>query len=130
MTDTTTVANLANLTDSAPVNLAGATATPKARKTRKVKRGVGRPSAEVKLILNKSFTLKDLEALNPNVKPVTIRAHVLRGLESGRFTKLDRKVQTGRKGKPANIFINAKVFASTQANLAKAKARKTEALPV
>lgn len=128
MTDTTTVANLATLTTSAPVNLNDTPATPKARKVRKVKRGVGRPSAEVKLILNKSFTLKDLQALNPSVKPVTIRAHVLRGLETGRFTKLDRTVQTGRKGKPANIFINRSLYEANLRNLAKSKARKAEAV--
>ncbi len=82
---------------------------------------VGRPAKNLKLILNKSFTLKDLQILNPDVKAVTIRAAVLRGLSNGKFTKLPRNVQTGRKGKPANIFINSKVYKANLANLAKSK---------
>ena len=83
---------------------------------------VGRPAKNLKLILNKSFTLKDLQTLNPDVKAVTIRAAVLRGLSNGKFTKLPRNVQSGRKGKPANIFINSKVYKANLANLAKSKA--------
>jgi len=83
---------------------------------------VGRPAKNLKLILNKSFTLKDLQTLNPDVKAVTIRAAVLRGLSNGKFTKLPRNVQTGRKGKPANIFINSKVYKANLANLSKSKA--------
>jgi len=82
---------------------------------------VGRPATNLKLILNKSFTLKDLQTLNPDVKAVTIRAAVLRGLSNGKFTKLPRNVQTGRKGKPANIFINSKVYKANLANLSKSK---------
>ena len=82
---------------------------------------VGRPAKNLKLILNKSFTLKDLQTLNPDVKAVTIRAAVLRGLSNGKFTKLPRNVQTGKKGKPANIFINSKVYKANLANLAKSK---------
>jgi hypothetical protein len=75
----------------------------------------------LKLILNKTFSLKDLQALNPDVKPVTIRAAVLRGLENGRFTKLNRTVRSGRKGKPASLFINTKVYEANLRNLAKSK---------
>ena len=82
---------------------------------------VGRPAKNLKLILNKSFTLKDLQILNPDVKDVTIRAAVLRGLSNGKYTKLPRNVQSGRKGKPANIFINSKVYKANLANLAKSK---------
>ena len=86
---------------------------------------VGRPAKALKLILNKSFTLKDLQNLNPDVKPVTIRAAILRGLEKGKFTKLPRNVKSGKKGKPANIFINTKVYQANLANLAKSKAVAT-----
>lgn len=82
---------------------------------------VGRPAKNLKLILNKSFTLKDLQNLNPDVKPVTIRAAILRGLEKGKFTKLPRNVKSGKKGKPANIFINTKVYQANLNNLAKSK---------
>jgi hypothetical protein len=87
----------------------------------KITSKVGRPAKNLKLILNKSFTLKDLQNLNPDVKFVTIRAAVLRGLSNGKYTKLPRNVQTGRKGKPANIFINSKVYKANLANLAKSK---------
>jgi hypothetical protein len=83
---------------------------------------VGRPATNLKLILNKSFTLKDLQILNHDVKAVTIRAAVLRGLSNGKFIKLPRNVQSGRKGKPANIFINSKVYKASLANLSKSKA--------
>lgn len=82
---------------------------------------VGRPAKALKLILNKSFTLKDLQTLNPDVKFVTIRAAILRGLSNGKFTKLNRNVKSGRKGKPASIFINKSLYEANLRNLAKAK---------
>ena len=86
---------------------------------------VGRPAKALKLILNKSFTLKDLQTLNPDAKFVTIRAAILRGLSNGKFTKLNRNVKSGKKGKPANIFINTKVYQANLNNLAKSKATAT-----
>lgn len=100
------------------VNTTNSTVNTTSTKTAKV----GRPATNLKLILNKSFTLKDLQILNPDVKAVTIRAAVLRGLSNGKYTKLPRNVQSGRKGKPANIFINSKVYKANLANLAKSKA--------
>jgi len=100
------------------VNTINSTVNTTSTKTAKV----GRPATNLKLILNKSFTLKDLQILNPDVKAVTIRAAVLRGLSNGKYTKLPRNVQSGRKGKPANIFINSKVYKANLANLAKSKA--------
>jgi len=99
------------------VNTTNSTVNSTSTKTAKV----GRPATNLKLILNKSFTLKDLQILNPDVKAVTIRAAVLRGLSNGKYTKLPRNVQSGRKGKPANIFINSKVYKANLANLAKSK---------
>ena len=86
---------------------------------------VGRPAKALKLILNKSFTLKDLQTLNPDVKFVTIRAAILRGLSNGKFTKLPRNVKSGKKGKPANIFINTKVYQANLNNLSKSKVTAT-----
>ena len=103
------------------VNTINSTVNSTSTKTAKV----GRPAKNLKLILNKSFTLKDLQILNPDVKDVTIRAAVLRGLSNGKYTKLPRNVQSGRKGKPANIFINSKVYKANLANLAKSKAVAT-----
>lgn len=82
---------------------------------------VGRPAKALKLILNKSFTIKDLQTLNPDIKFVTIRAAVLRGLSNGKYTKLPRNVKSGRKGKPASIFINKSLYEANLRNLAKAK---------
>lgn len=86
---------------------------------------VGRPAKNLKLILNRTFSLKDLQVLNPDVKPITIRAAVLRGLANGKFTKLNRNVRSGKKGKPASLFINSKVYQANLANLAKSKAVAT-----
>jgi len=99
------------------VNTTNSTVNSTSTKTAKV----GRPATNLKLILNKSFTLKDLQILNPDVKAVTIRAAVLRGLSNGKFTKLPRNVQSGRKGKPAAIYINKSVYEANIRNLAKAK---------
>jgi hypothetical protein len=99
------------------VNTINSTVNTTSTKTAKV----GRPAKNLKLILNKSFTLKDLQTLNPDVKAVTIRAAVLRGLSNGKYTKLPRNVQTGRKGKPAAIYINKSVYEANLRNLAKAK---------
>lgn len=82
----------------------------------------GRPAKSVSLILNKGFTLKDLQTKNPDVKSVTLRAHILRGLKNGSLTKLTRVVETGKKGKPAHIFINTKVYKANLSNLNKTKA--------
>jgi len=81
----------------------------------------GRPAKSVFLILNKGFTLKDLQAKNPNIKSVTLRAHILRGLKNGSLTKLSRVIETGKKGKPAHIFINTKMYKANLANLNKTK---------
>ena len=86
---------------------------------------VGRPAKNLKLILNRTFSLKDLQVLNPDVKPITIRAAVLRGLANGKYTKLNRNVRSGKKGKPASLFINTKVYQANLANLAKSKATAT-----
>ena len=90
-------------------------------------RGPGRPRKSIKLILSKSFSLKDLASLNPGVNKLTIRQHVLRGVESGQFTKLTKTVQTGTKGKPAHLFINTKVYNTyrrAKANIDKARAHQ------
>lgn len=92
-------------------------------------RGPGRPRKSLKLILSKSFSLKDLASLNPGVNKLTIRQHVLRGVESGQFTKLTKTVQTGTKGKPAHLFINTKVFNTyrrAKANIDKARAHQAK----
>lgn len=81
------------------VNLTNSTVVTKGR-------GVGRPAFAVKLPSRGKYSLKDLAALNPNVKSMTLRAHVVRGLANGSITKLVRTVKSGRKGKPANLFMS------------------------
>lgn len=78
-------------------------------KTRKTGKA-GRPAFMITLPSNKSFTIKDIEAANPQIKSVTIRAHILRALALGKITKLTKTVKTGNKGKPAHRFLNTKRF--------------------
>ena len=118
------------------VNLNGSEVVNKV-KTKKVKtdkkvvksvatRGPGRPTLDIALIMNRSFTLKELQEKNPGVKAITLRAHVLRGLASGKFVKLPKNVETGLKGKPAHRFLNSKVFTANQKNLAAKKNKVVE----
>ena len=88
-----------------------------------VKRGPGRPKASLKLILNKAFSVDDMVALNPDNHELTVRRHISDGVKSGVFTKLAKKVNTGKRGKPADLFINSKVLSANRANLAKVKAK-------
>lgn len=65
----------------------------------------GRPAVPVTFPVKGSFTLKDVQALNPNVKSVTIRSNVLRAVDNGTLTKLVKTVKSGKKGKPAFKFM-------------------------
>lgn len=78
-------------------------------------RSVGRPEVPVTIPSRGVFTLKDLKDANPSVKPVTIRAHVIRGLAEGVITKLPKNVVTGRKGKPAHRFVNTRAYEAQRA---------------
>jgi hypothetical protein len=100
-------------------------AKPEAKPAKKnaVKRGVGRPKANLKLILNKTFSLADMFALNPGSHKLTVRRHITDGVKTGVFTKLAKKVNTGKRGKPADLFINTKVLSANRANLARVKAK-------
>lgn len=113
---------------AAPVAPAKPTKAPsktKAKPAKKnaVKRGVGRPKANLKLILNKTFSLADMFALNPGSHKLTVRRHITDGVKAGVFTKLAKKVATGKRGKPADLFINTKVLSANRANLARVKAK-------
>jgi hypothetical protein len=70
-----------------------------------VKAKPGRPAVAVTIPSKGSFTLKDLQTVNRSVKPVTLRAHVVRSLENGTLTKLVKTVKSGKKGKPAHKFM-------------------------
>ena len=87
-----------------------------------VKGKVGRPSVAVTIPSNKSFTLKDLQSVNPTVKPVTLRAHVVRSLENGTLTKLAKNVKSGKKGKPAYKFMATEALNALKAKTKAAKA--------
>lgn len=89
-----------------------------------VKGRPGRPSIPVTIPDKRSFTIKDLESLNPSVKSVTIRAHVLRGLENGTLTKLVKTVRTGKKGKPAFKFMNTEAIQALKAKDVERKSSK------
>jgi hypothetical protein len=87
-----------------------------------VKGKVGRPAVAVTIPSTKAFTIKDLQAVNPNVKPVTLRAHVIRSLKNGTLTKLVKNVKSGKKGKPAHKFMTTQALNALKA---KDKAVKT-----
>lgn len=80
-----------------------------------VKAKVGRPSVPVVIPTKGSFTLKDLETANPTVKPVTLRAHVIRSLANGTVTKLVNPVRTGKRGKPAAKFMLTEALTALKA---------------
>jgi len=88
-----------------------------------VKGKVGRPKANLKLILNKTFSMAEVIKLNPDKNKLTVRRRIMDGFKSGIFTKLAKKVLTGKRGKPADLFINTKVLAANRANLSRVKAK-------
>ena len=83
----------------------------KSKAKAKAKSGPGRPAKSVVIPTEGAFTLKQLKEANPTVNAVTIRAHVLRGIERGTYSRLPEVVRSGRKGKPAHRFITAKGLA-------------------
>lgn len=95
------MANTKNTKNNVAVNLKNNTV---------VARKAGRPAVVVNIPNKGSFTLKDLETINPTVKPITLRAHVVRGLEKGSLTKLVKTVKSGRKGKPAFRFMSTEAL--------------------
>ena len=72
------------------------------------KGSVGRPKKVLKLIMNKTFSLRDVVSLNPTTNKLTVRKHILDGVKSGVFMKLTETISTGKRGKPAHLFISAK----------------------
>jgi len=79
------------------------------------KGSVGRPKKVLKLIMNKTFSLRDVVNLNPTTNKLTVRKHILDGVKSGVFMKLTETISTGKRGKPAHLFINAKPQTVTDA---------------
>ena len=127
--NTNTVVEAAVVTP-APKTGKGKTKTGKGKtgkgKTGKVKssRGRGRPPVAVKMIMGKAFTLKDLQKVNPTVKSITIRNHVIRSVEKGILTRLSESAKTGKRGCPALRFVNTRIAV---ANLAR-KTKQTVAV--
>ena len=72
------------------------------------KGSVGRPKKVLKLIMNKTFSLRDVVSLNPTTNKLTVRKHILDGVKAGVFMKLTETIATGKRGKPAHLFISAK----------------------
>ena len=79
-----------------------------------VKAKPGRPAVAVTIPSKGSFTLKDLQTANPAVKPVTLRAHVVRALENGTLTKLAKTVKSGKEGKPAFKYMSTEALKTLQ----------------
>ena len=91
--------------------------------------GRGRPAIPVKYIMTKAFTLNELFALNENVEKATVRAHIIRGVKSGKFTKLEETVKTNRRGKPAFRFLNTNILRGRKTSINKTTQTK-EVVPV
>lgn len=127
---TDSTASTAAASTPAPATKPSKTVKPKTTKTKAkpakknaTKRGPGRPKANLKLILNKTFSLADLFALNSASCEQTVRRRMTQLVKDGTFTKLAKKVNTGKRGKPADLFINSKVLSANRANLARVKAK-------
>jgi len=71
------------------------------------KGSVGRPKKVIKLIMDKTFSLRDVVNLNPTTNKLTVRKHILDGVKAGVFMKLTSTVSTGKRGKPAHLFVSA-----------------------
>lgn len=80
----------------------------KSVKKNATKGSVGRPKKVLKLIMNKTFSLRDVVSLNPTTNKLTVRKHILDGVKAGVFMKLTETISTGKRGKPAHLFISAK----------------------
>lgn len=97
------------------MNATNATVTVNLNTGATVKAKPGRPAVAVTIPSKGSFTLKDLQTANPAVKPVTLRAHVVRALENGTLTKLVKTVKSGKKGKPAFKFMSTEALKALKA---------------
>ena len=80
----------------------------KSVKKNATKGSVGRPKKVLKLIMNKTFSLRDVVSLNPTTNKLTVRKHILDGVKAGVFMKLTETIATGKRGKPAHLFVSAK----------------------
>lgn len=89
------------------VNLTTATTVTKGK--------AGRPATNLNFPSKGSFTLKDVQNLNPAVKPVTVRAGLSRAVTNGIVTKLVKTVKTGHKGKPASRFMTTEALNALKA---------------
>lgn len=69
----------------------------------KQRRKLGRKPIVITEILDRKFSIVDLEKLNPTVKSPTIRAFVARKVSGGRYI-VDSTLKSGGRGKPANIY--------------------------
>lgn len=52
-----------------------------------------------------SFTFKNLEVLNPDIKTQTLRLRIKQALKSGLVTKSDSVVQDGGPGRAEHIYV-------------------------
>jgi hypothetical protein len=80
----------------------------KSVKKNATKGSVGRPKKVLKLIMNKTFSLRDVVSLNPTTNKLTVRKHILDGVKAGVFMKLTETIATGKRGKPAHLFVSTK----------------------
>ena len=63
----------------------------------------GRKATTVNEIADHNFTIVDLININLNVKVPTIRTHVTRNVNAGRY-KITGSQKTGNRGKPSIVY--------------------------
>ena len=67
------------------------------------KNKTGRKATPVNEITDRNFTIVDLVNINSNVKAPTIRMHVKRSVNLGRY-KISGLQKTGKRGKPSIVY--------------------------
>lgn len=63
----------------------------------------GRKPTQLNEITDRTFTVVDLVNINQNVKVPTIRMHVKRNLEAGRYVATGT-LKSGKRGKPSVLY--------------------------
>ena len=83
----------------------------------KSNRGPGRPAKFINLVNDRSFTLKELFALNGDTPQLTVRKRVLKLVEAGVLTRLNKTAKSGQRGKPASLFVATKILKDRQTQI-------------
>lgn len=78
----------------------------------------GRKPTQLNEITDRSFTVVDLIKVNTNVKAPTVRMHVKRNVEQGRYV-VTGTLKNGKRGKPSITYTYVSSNANTVTEPAK-----------